>query len=126
MQAGDTITATVTATSTTNGTASLRNTRTGQTLSQTMSGRPALCLQTAEWVVQNWYNFNTATEQDELGPLAGFGTISFTNTAATTVGGQTINATNATLVQMVDNNWNPQATASITPAGGVTVVYDAA
>jgi hypothetical protein len=114
---GDTITATVTATSTTSGTGSLYNARSGQTATIELSGQPALCLQTAEWIVEDW------TSYGQYVPFADFGTISFTNTSATTLGGQTVDATAATLVQMVDNNWDSVATASVTPAG-VDVIYD--
>ena len=55
--AGDTITATVVATSSTQGTASLRNSRTGQTVSQVInapSSSAALGGQNAEWIVEDF------------------------------------------------------------------------
>lgn len=73
MRAGDSITATVTASSTTSGTATLVNHSTGQTVSHSFTGQPALCqevrlsyktyngshpnhvlLQNAEWIVEDF------------------------------------------------------------------------
>ena len=56
-QAGDTIVATVTSTSSTSGVASLKNTRTGQTVSKNLnapSSSAALGGQNAEWIVEDF------------------------------------------------------------------------
>jgi hypothetical protein len=114
---GDTITATVTATSPTSGTGSLYNARSGYSVSIALSGQPALCLHNAFWMVDDWYS------SGQYLPLANFGTLSFTNASATTLGVQTVDTSGAYLWQMVDENYNPVAIASLTP-GGVDVVYD--
>jgi hypothetical protein len=116
--AGDSITATVTATSPTSGTGSLYNARTGQTWSVEMSDQPALCLQTAEWIVED-----LMTSDGGFVPFANFGTVSFTQMSATTLGGQTVDATDASLYQMINYyHGTPVASASFTP-GGVDVVW---
>lgn len=55
LEAGDSVTLQVEASSTTSGTASVTNHRTGQTISQTFSGQATpLCQFDADWIVENY------------------------------------------------------------------------
>ncbi|KAI0325217.1 acid proteinase [Cubamyces sp. BRFM 1775] len=76
IHAGDTITATVIATSSTNGTATLFNHATGAQVTHTFSNQPALCNVSAEWIVEDYI------ENGKRVPLSDFGTITFTNISA--------------------------------------------
>ena len=78
VRGGDTITATVVATSTTSGSATIINHSTGQQVTQTFKGYPELCLQEAEWIVED-YKLN-----GERVPLADFDRVTFTNASAET------------------------------------------
>jgi hypothetical protein len=112
---GDLITATIVATSTTSGTATLYNSRTKQTVSTTLTGQPALCLQNAEWIVEDF------SYDDEPVPLANFGGVSFTGASATTLTGHTVGPANATVWEIVDNT-GIVANAALSTSG-VTVYY---
>ncbi|KAI8977717.1 aspergillopepsin [Trametes punicea] len=93
---GDTITATVTATSTTSGTATLINHSTGRWVSHSFSDQPALCEQNAEWVVEDYQ------EGSEPVPLANWGTVTFTDASAGTSSG-TVGLSGATIIDMEQN-----------------------
>ncbi|KAI8970725.1 acid proteinase [Trametes punicea] len=96
VHAGDSITATVTATSTTGGTATLINHSTGQQVSHTFSGQPALCEQNAEWIVEDF------EEGSELVPLANWGTVTFTGASAGTSSGS-VGPSGATIIDLEQN-----------------------
>lgn len=82
---GDTITATIEATSSTTAVATIKNVSTGKTGSVTFSSSShPLCQVDAEWVVEN-YNSNGQSNQ-----LADFGSVTFTNAIATLENGTTI------------------------------------
>jgi len=59
--AGDSIKITVTATSTTAGTAVIENISTGTTITHRFSGEPALCGYNAEWIVEGETDFGKVT-----------------------------------------------------------------
>jgi len=61
ISAGDSIKITVTATSTTAGTAVIENSSTGTTVTHRFSGEPALCGYNAEWIVEGETDFGTVT-----------------------------------------------------------------
>jgi hypothetical protein len=75
---GDTIAMTVVASSKAGGTATLTNSRTGQTVSHTFTGQGdnPLCEENAEWIVEDF------SDGGGLVPFANFGTITFTGTQA--------------------------------------------
>ncbi|KAI0824354.1 aspergillopepsin [Trametes gibbosa] len=82
LSAGNSITVTVTATSRTGGTATIVNHSTGQQVSHSFSGQPALCQKNAEWIVED-----LAERSLGLAPLASLGSFTFTNASAATGNG---------------------------------------
>jgi hypothetical protein len=115
VQTGDLITVTMVATSTTSGTATLSNNRSGQTYTITLTDQPALCLQNAEWIVED---FDLGGEEV---PFANFGGVVFTGASATTVSGHTFGPANATIYEVVDRT-GVVASAAVS-TGTVTVFY---
>ena len=114
VRAGDTITATVTATSTTSGTASITNWSTGLEVIAELSYPYALCLENAEWIVED-YTVNGA-----LVPFANFGTVTFTGASAET-GGGTVGPAGATFIDIVANG--AVITSASAGSSSVTVSY---
>ncbi|KAI0150139.1 peptidase A4 family-domain-containing protein [Hypoxylon sp. NC0597] len=88
IKAGDTITVTVTASSTSAGTATIENVTTGKTVSHSFSGESdALCETNAEWIVEDY------SSGGSLVSFADFGTVQFTGASVnggTGVSGATI------------------------------------
>ncbi|SMQ55023.1 unnamed protein product [Zymoseptoria tritici ST99CH_3D7] len=76
---GDLIRARVVAHGTNSGTAYITNESTGQTASRTFTNRPALCLTSAEWIIEDDAGFSTK-------PFANFGQVVFDETKYTTDG----------------------------------------
>lgn len=111
---GNTITVSVTATSLTGGTATIVNRSTGQTVSHTFSGQPALCQENAEWIVEDF------SEGGGLVPLANWGTVTFTGVSATTGSGSTTPA-GATIINMEQNG--RVLTSVSSSSSSVTVAY---
>jgi hypothetical protein len=75
-KAGDSVTLTVTAKSTTSGTAVIKNNSNGQSVSKSITSSSALCEQDAEWIVEDF------EENSGLVPFANFGTVTFTGASA--------------------------------------------
>ncbi|EJF61933.1 acid proteinase [Dichomitus squalens] len=114
VRSGDSITATVTATSLTGGTATLVNHRSGQTVSHTFSGQPALCQENAEWIVEDF------EEGSSLVPLANWGTVTFTGASAGLSSGSE-GPSGATIINMEQNS---RVLTSVSASGStVTVEY---
>jgi len=82
MSAGDEIAVSVVATSSTKGTATVKNTSTGKSVTASISGE-ALAGQNAEWIVEDF------EEGSSLVPFAKFSTVTFTSSTATTNSGTT-------------------------------------
>lgn len=78
ISAGDTITATVTSTSNTAGTAVIENVTTGQKVTKALTSSSALGGQNAEWIVEDF------EEGSSLVNLADWGTVTFTGASAKT------------------------------------------
>jgi len=114
ISAGNTIKVTVTASSTTSGTAVIENVSTGQTVSKSITSSSALCEENAEWIVEDY------EENGSLVPLANFGTVTFTSASASTTSGS-VGPSGATLIDIEQNN-NVLTSAS-TSSGSVTVEY---
>ena len=95
--AGDVVTVTVTATSTTAGTAVIENTSTGQTVSQDLTSSAALCEQNAEWIVEDY------EENGALVPFANFGSVTFSDASATTASGA-VGPGSATVIEIQQDN----------------------
>ncbi|KAG8882335.1 hypothetical protein FRB98_003768 [Tulasnella sp. 332] len=98
INAGDSITTTVTATSTTEGTAEIINNTTGEKVSKSLTSDSALCEQNAEWIVEDF-------EQDgELVTLANFGTVTFTHASAGLVAGGSMGSGSAEVIDIRQNS----------------------
>ena len=78
---GDSVTLTVTASSTKAGTAVITNNSKGKTVSKSITSSSALCEQDAEWIVEDF------EEGSSLVPFANFGTVTFTGASAKTASG---------------------------------------
>jgi hypothetical protein len=73
ISAGDTITTTVTVTSSTGGTAVVKNVSTGKSVTHTFTSQTGtLCQTNAEWIVEDFESGGS------LVPFADFGTVTFT------------------------------------------------
>ncbi|KAF2439903.1 hypothetical protein P171DRAFT_500727 [Karstenula rhodostoma CBS 690.94] len=84
VKAGDQIKMTVTATSTSAGSAVIQNLTTGKTVTKTFSGETnKLCQTNAEWIVEDFSSGNS------LVPFANFGTVTFTGASVSTSSGTT-------------------------------------
>ncbi|KAG8874646.1 hypothetical protein FRB97_005765, partial [Tulasnella sp. 331] len=95
--AGNSITITVTASSTKAGTAVIKNNTTGKTVTKSLTSTAALCEQNAEWIVEDF------EEGSSLVPFANFGTVTFTNALATTSSGSTVGPKGATPIDIQQN-----------------------
>ncbi|KAJ6630335.1 aspergillopepsin [Mycena sp. CBHHK59/15] len=94
VSAGNTITLTVTASSATAGTAVITNVSTGQTVSKALTSTARLCMENAEWIVEDF------EEGSSLVPFANFGTVTFTNAKATTSSGSTTGPSGSVLIDI--------------------------
>ncbi|KAI0477088.1 peptidase A4 family-domain-containing protein [Xylariaceae sp. FL0804] len=109
ISAGDSITVTVVATSTSAGTATVENTSTGQTVTHTFSSETdKLCEENAEWIVEDY------EEGSSLVEFADFGTVTFTDCS---VNGD-IGVTGATIIDIEQNN---KVLTSCSTSGSSTV-----
>ena len=105
---------TVTASSTTSGTAVIENVTRGQTVSKSLSSSSRLCQENAEWIVEDF------EEGDSLVPFANFGTVQFTGASATTSSG-TVGPAGATIIDIEQNG--KILTSASASSNGVTVSY---
>ncbi|KAJ7132611.1 peptidase G1, partial [Mycena epipterygia] len=114
---GDTLKLTVTATSTTTGTAVVENLANGQSSTVSLTSPSPLCLENAEWIVEDFQ------EGTFLIPFADFGTITFTDASATTQSGSTVgpSGSGSHIINMVQSN--KQFTSASCAASSVTVDY---
>jgi hypothetical protein len=112
---GDTIRLTITATSSTAGTAVVDNLSSGQSTTVVLSSPSPLCLANAEWVVEDFQ------EGTFLIPFADFGTITFNDASATTSSGSTVGPSGGHLINMVQSN--EQFTSASSTSNSVTVNY---
>jgi len=119
---GDTIKLTLTATSTTTGTAVVENQSNGQSSTVSLTSPSALCLENAEWIVEDFQ------EGTFLIPFADFGTITFNDASATTQSGSTIGPDSAGshIINMAQKDAELQVlqfTSASCAASSVTVDY---
>lgn len=117
VNAGDTVKLTLTATSSTAGTALVENQSTGQSSTVDLTSPTPLCLANAEWMVEDFQ------EGTFLMPFANFGTITFTDASATTQSGSTVgpSASGSHLVNMVQSGLEFASASSA--ESSVTVEY---
>lgn len=113
---GDTITASVTADSTTSGTATVTNESNGDSVSYTFTGQSStLCETNAEWIMED------LTGGGGLLPFANFGSDFAFSSASAVSGGNTVDTTGATIMDISQNNVVlTQTTAS---GGDVAISY---
>jgi len=117
MSAGDTIKATVTASSLTGGTAVVENVSTGTTVTHTFSDEGSegdLCEYNAEWIVEDY------EEGDSLVEFANFGTVTFTSASAIK-SGTTVGTTGATIIDIEQDSI--LTSCSVTSSSEVTCTY---
>lgn len=94
ISAGDSITVTVAASSTTEGTTEIINNTTGQTVTMSLTSTSALCGQNAEWIVEDY------EEGNSLVPFANFGTVTFTDASAGLVAGGSVTPGTANIISL--------------------------
>lgn len=123
ISAGDSITVTIVATSTTGGTATLTNNSTGQVVSFTYTDEyPALCEVNAEWIVEDFSVDYTAP--NELVPFADYGSVTFTDNSAVMDGIITSDMSQSYIINMISqSNSSDVISASTVNGNDITVVY---
>ena len=114
VNAGDTITASITATSPTSGTASITNWSTGLEVIAELEYPYALCGENAEWIVED-YSVNGG-----LVPFANFGTVTFTDASAEYPGGP-VSPASASIIDLVVNG--AVISSVSTGSSSVTISY---
>jgi len=114
INSGDIITVTVTATSTTSGTAVIENTTQNQQVTQDLTSSSALCEQDAEWIVEDF------EENGGLVPFADFGTVTFSQASATSSSGS-VSPSGATVYDIQQNG--QQLTQTTIDGSDVTIQY---
>ncbi|KAF8843005.1 hypothetical protein BDN67DRAFT_253938 [Paxillus ammoniavirescens] len=110
--AGNVIKLTVTASSTTSGTAVIENLTTGHTVTQEITSSYALCEANAEWIVEDF------EENGALVPFADFGTVEFTSAEATGPSG-TYTPSGATLMDIEQNG---KVLTSVSTSGSTATI----
>lgn len=116
---------TITATSTTSGTATIENVSKGETVTHTYTGMSAypLCEVNAEWIVEDFAEcLNSACTEYELLPFADYGTVEFTSCSAVK-SGTTVGVTGATLIDMVSSSDQIESACTDT-SSTVTCTYE--
>ena len=99
ISAGDSITMTAAATSTTAGKVTLVNNTKKKTVTHSFSSESAaLCETNAEWIVEDF------EEGSGMVPFANFGTVTFTGASVTTTSGSTIGVSGADIMDIRQNN----------------------
>lgn len=119
---GDTVTVSVQATSSTTATATLNNLSTGQEKTidlSALSDSAMLCFTDVEWIVEDATN----AMNNQLLPLADFGTVTIRDCAATTSTGATVDLSGAQLIDLVSNSNQVLATASVGSSTELKVSY---
>lgn len=117
--AGDTISVSVTSSSSTKGTVVLTNERTGESVTQTVSASSSTYVlggQNAEWIVEDY------EENGSLVPFADFGTVDFTNAVAKTSSGVSEGPAGATIIEIKSSSGTVLTDVSV-GSSSVEVVY---
>ncbi|KAM6490222.1 Peptidase A4 family domain containing protein [Amanita muscaria] len=118
IRAGDIIRLTVTASSTTSGKTTIDNLTTGQSGSQLLSNPShPLCLQNAEWIVEN-FKLNSGG----MTPFCNFGTVTFSSASAYMRNGQAISPSGAMVFNIMQHG-KALTSVSESPSGPVTIKY---
>lgn len=116
ISAGDVISISVDASSTSSGTATIENTSTGQSVNHNFDGgvQGTLCETNAEWIVEDFESGGSEV------PFANFGTVTFSNAQATT-GSGSVGPDGATIMDIKQGD--SVLTSSSADSGSVTVQY---
>ncbi|KAJ7198909.1 aspergillopepsin [Mycena haematopus] len=115
IHAGDTITLTATATSSTAGTVIIENVSTGKTVTKKLTSSAELCGENAEWIVEDY------EEGSSLVPFANFQKVVFTAAEATTSSGSTVGPSGATIIDIKQSS--KVLTSVSATSDGVTISY---
>ncbi|KAG9658383.1 putative aspergillopepsin, partial [Aureobasidium melanogenum] len=110
--AGDSVTVTVTASSTTGGVATIKNNSKGTHSLQT----------DAEWIVEDFTQIENGEES--LVPLVDFGTITFTGASATTNSGSKYGPSSADVIDLISADGETVLTDVTVGSSSVSVVYE--
>ncbi|KAH0827970.1 peptidase A4 family-domain-containing protein [Lanmaoa asiatica] len=113
ISAGDVIKTTVTASSTTSGTAVIENLTTGQTVTQALTSTYALCEQNAEWIVEDF------EQNGHLVRFADFGTVNFTSATASGLSGTAYTPSGAVIIDIEQHG---QVLTSVTTSGSTVAI----
>ena len=111
---GDSVTVTVIAYSTTEGVAFITNDSNGQEVGVQIQAPYTLCLQDAEWIVEDF------EENGGLVPFANFGTVTFSNAVAVKTSGEEVGTGGA---NEIDIYQNAVLTSVSVGSSSVTVSY---
>lgn len=119
VSAGDSITVTISAASTTGGTTTLVNNSNGQSVNFTWTGEsPALCEVNAEWIVEDYSVGN------DLVAFADYGSVTFTGNSAVVGGVSTSDLSSSYIANMVsESDSSDVISASSVSGNDITVVY---
>ncbi|KZP06760.1 aspergillopepsin [Athelia psychrophila] len=113
--AGDSVTLTVTATSTKAGSAVIENNTTGKKVTKSLTSSSALCQQNAEWIVEDF------EEGSSLVKFADFDEVVFTGATAKTISGDSVGPSGATLLDIKQSSKVLTSVSATT--SGLTVKY---
>ncbi|KAL1961654.1 hypothetical protein VTN77DRAFT_1369 [Rasamsonia byssochlamydoides] len=119
IKAGDVISLSVTASSSSHGTAVIENLTSGQKVSKTLSAPSSSATlggQNAEWIVEDY------EENGGLVPFANFGTVKFTSASAGTSSGSSLGTNGADILD-IRQNGHVLTSASIPSSSEVDVTY---
>ncbi|KOC18683.1 aspergillopepsin-2 heavy chain [Aspergillus flavus AF70] len=116
ISAGDVIVAIVESYSSTSGIAIIENQSTGQKVTKELSSSSPLGGINAEWIVEDY------EENGSLVDLVDFGTVTFTGAEAKAAGGQTVGLTDATIIEITQNN-KVVTDVTIDSGSEVTITY---
>lgn len=120
ISAGDIIIITVSSSSKSEGSVTLENISTGQSVTQSASApnsNAVLGGQNAEWIIED---FDVGGSQV---PFADFGTVLFTNAVAST-SSQSVGTDDAVIIEMKDSNGNILTDVSLPSSSEIKIVYD--
>ncbi|CEJ81739.1 hypothetical protein VHEMI01852 [[Torrubiella] hemipterigena] len=121
VNAGDKIKMTVTATSTTAGSAKLENLTTGNSSSHDFAKGPAaLCLAEADWILEDYDDDNSG----KIKPLVNFGTVSFTGASASGGSDGTVGPDKGEIITLTDSKGKAKTSCSV-KTNTVTCSYNA-
>ncbi|KAF8342496.1 peptidase A4 family-domain-containing protein [Amanita rubescens] len=115
ISAGDVIQITITANTNTNGIVKIENHTTGQVVGEDLTSQSPLCLQNAEWIVEDFMNNGVDV------PFCDFGTVQFVGASATTTSGKNVSPVGAQ-VFIIQKNGVDKTSVQV-KANNITISY---